>query len=127
MASSVWGGPHESAEKFMMSFLRACAAGKPYIVTHPLRRRDFVHITTFCEAIEQLTRHKDYKLRYFATGKLTSFWQVYNWLRVITRSEFPNVRFADDESTNYEWFVEKPEFPDTFGEDLEREWRGLMS
>ena len=125
MTSSVWGGPHESKEKFMGTFLRACANNEPYVVTHPFRRRDFVHIDTFCPAVDALTKHRDYKKRYFATGKLTSFWQIYVLLRDIAGREFPNVHFVDDVSANYDWRPDSPEFDDTLKEDIEREWRKL--
>ena len=125
MTCSVWGGVHESPEKFMGTFLRACAQDKPYVITHPFRRRDFVHIDTFCREVENLTKHKQYAKRYFATGKLRSFWSVYVELCAIAKRQFPNVQFVDDVSANYDWWVEKPEFEDTFREDLEREWRKL--
>mgnify|MGYP003393852224 CR=1 FL=1 len=125
MTCSVWGGPYESPEKFMGTFLKACATGAPYTITHPFRRRDFVHIDTFCPAIEALTKHKDYAKRYFATGRLRSFWSVYVELCNMTGKQFPNVQFVDDMSANYDWWVEKPEFEDTFRDDLAREWRKL--
>ena len=127
MTSSVWGGKFESPEKFMGTFLRACSRDEPYLITHPFRRRDFVHIDTFSYAIEQLTKTRDYNKRYFATGRLTSFYSVYAMLKQIAGREFPKVQFADDLTANYDWRPISPMFEDTFKEDLEREWRILCA
>lgn len=127
MTCSVWGGRYESEEKFMGTFLRACARNEPYTITHPFRRRDFVHIDTFRHFIESLTKHKDYRKRYCATGILRSFWSVHNELCQIAGRQFPNVRLVDDTSVNYDWRVDSPEFEDMFREDLVREWRKLCS
>ena len=123
MTCSVWGGKYESPEKFMGTFLNACAKNEKYIVYHPFRRRDFVHIDQFAYAVEELTKHKDYKKRYFATGKLRSFWYVANKLSSMAEIEFPNLIFADDISANYDWHPIDPIFEDTFDDDLKREWR----
>ena len=125
MCCSVWGGKYESPEKFIGTFLRACAKNKPYVVTHPFRQRDFVHIEQLAPAVEQLTKHKDYAKRYFATGRLRSFWYVANKLSSMTELEFPNVTFTDDMSANYDWHPVDPIFEDTFDDDLKREWKKI--
>jgi len=122
---SAWGGIYESPEKFMMGFLSACAKGAKFTLTHPFRQRDYVHIDTFCEKIGELSASRDYKKRYFATGRMRSFHEVFHTLRDITNREFPNVVFADDVSTNYMWRPIDPIFEDTFRDDLRREWRNV--
>ena len=126
MLCSIWGGPYESPDKFMMGFLKACAKGEPYTLTHPFRQRDYVHVDTFCEEVEGLIFHKDYKMRYFATGRLRSFHEVFHTLRNITNREFPNVVMVNENlSTDYDWRALNPIFEDTFRDDLRKEWRNV--
>ena len=125
MCCSIWGGKWESTERFMMTFLKGCAKNEPYVITHPLRRRDFVHIDNFCLFLENLIKFKDYSKIYCATGKLYSFFQVKLMLESIAGREFPNVKFVDDMSANYDWHPVDPVFDDTLREDMEREWRKL--
>jgi nucleoside-diphosphate-sugar epimerase len=124
---AVWGGKYESPNKFMGSFLRAIASGTPYTILYPYLQRDYIHIDTFCEGIEQLIHHKDYKLRYFATGKMRSFWEIYCTAEDITGMRFPNVVFADDISTptGFPWRVDNPVFQDTFRQDFRKEWEKI--
>jgi len=125
MACSIFGGEHESPDKFLNTFLKACASGEPYTVYQPFSRRDFVHIEKFCNAIEDLTKHKLYMKRYFATGRMISFWQVYVYLKMIAGRDFPNITFAEDITTKYDWYPQNPMFEDTFRADLEREWNRI--
>jgi len=125
MLSTVWGSRHDPSTKFMPTFLEACSKDKKYIITHPSRRRDFIHIDQFCPAIEALAKHRKYAKRYFSTGVLRSFSTVYGELCAVAGRQFPKVRFVNDMSTDYDWHVPEPFFEDTFREDLEREWRLL--
>jgi len=125
MTCTVWGGPFEDPSKFMMNFLRACAHGYPFAMYYPFQRRDFVHVSTFCDAVEKLTLHREYKVRYFATGRLRSFYEVYGTLTEVAGRAFPNVQVAEDLSTTHEWRAKEPEFEDTFRDDLAKEWRIL--
>jgi nucleoside-diphosphate-sugar epimerase len=127
MTCAIWGGPYESPKKFMMSFMRAMSEKRPYHIWYPFLRRDYVHIDTFCEAIGELSTHKDYDLRYFATGRMRSFWEIYNLARDITGMNWLEVEFSDDVTTRtgYDWHVPAPYFEDTFREDFKREWGKL--
>jgi nucleoside-diphosphate-sugar epimerase len=127
MTCAIWGGPYESPKKFMMSFMKAMAEKRAYHIWYPFLRRDYVHIDTFCEAIGELSRHRDYDLRYFATGRMRSFWEIYNLARDITGMNWFEVEFSDDVTTRtgYDWHVPAPYFEDTFREDFKKEWKKL--
>ena len=111
----------------MMTFLKACAKNERYIITHPERRRDFVHIDNFCKQLETLIGDKNYRKQYYATGQLTSFWKVACILQSIENGrKFPNVVVVDDYTTNFDWHPVDPVFDDTLREDMEREWKRLL-
>ena len=122
MTCSVWGGPYEDQSKFMMTFLRACRSGSLYNVYYPYHKRDFVHVDTFCDTVEHLASHKNYEKRYFATGRMRSFYEVYGTLFSISGKVFRNINIVEDLTITPNWTVENPFFEDTFREDLAKEW-----